>query len=508
MSAERLFVVVFALFSCLLNCAVGTFVIDWSRVSNVILLLLFQMLLLRVAYELSSLLFVFLLRKKELPALKVLKESPPVALLYVTYNDVISECLISLQNLTYTNCDIFILDDSTEREQLETIDRIAARFDFRVIRRGTRRGYKAGSLNYWFMSFGADYKYFAVLDADSKVSEDFLEQMLRFAEYPDNARIALFQSKIKPWNTDRLLPRVMAQMFPVFAFELDILTSRCALLPSWGHNNLYRTESLAAVGGFDERFISEDVATGLDLQNHGYSCRLVDVTSFEMFPPRFTDYAVRNRRWARQSIQLELHKQDIPNVSFTTKLHIFMAMYTYVSSVILVAAISFIVLSSKSTVGEVAQFVNSLVRGQYMSLRFVGSVALLGFLIAYVILPRLALSLKLRMPIRKYVQFWMVTTLLGIYSLVPTALAVLRSLYKKTLEFSVTPKNSSTSSGALSQALPELKHLLLLVGLVGLGVARNPGVLLFGWFWLIPLLISPIGICVLTHLDNKGRRFK
>jgi cellulose synthase (UDP-forming) len=108
-------------------------------------------------------------RKVDLPKLGKLAVYPPVALLYVTYNDVLPKAVNTLERQSYLNYDIFILDDSTDEICKRFLDTIG----YKIIRRDNRKGYKAGALNNWLNLYGNIYKYFIISDADSIFEDDF-----------------------------------------------------------------------------------------------------------------------------------------------------------------------------------------------------------------------------------------------------------------------------------------------------------------------------------------------
>ena len=75
----------------------------------------------------------------DLPKRDHLCREPAVALLYCTCDDVVLACLMKLKAQTYSNCTIFVLDDSQSESSRRLIDATG----LRVIRRGTRKGFKA-----------------------------------------------------------------------------------------------------------------------------------------------------------------------------------------------------------------------------------------------------------------------------------------------------------------------------------------------------------------------------
>jgi len=82
------------------------------------------------------------------------------------------------------------------------------------------------------------------------------------------------------------------------------LANRLRSIFSAGHNNLHRTRAILEVGGFDEAFLSEDIAVTLKLVRAGYSSKLVNLVGFESEPETIFAYSSRLQRWAKQTVQI------------------------------------------------------------------------------------------------------------------------------------------------------------------------------------------------------------
>jgi cellulose synthase/poly-beta-1,6-N-acetylglucosamine synthase-like glycosyltransferase len=96
---------------------------------------------------------------------------------------------------------------------------------------------------------------------------------------------------------------------------------------STGHNNLYRTTAIQNVGGFDERFVAEDIALTLNLARAGYASRLVAIETYEAEPEHVFAYIARLLRWAKQTVQI--HRADWTGVPFALKFQIFRNAWFY-----------------------------------------------------------------------------------------------------------------------------------------------------------------------------------
>jgi cellulose synthase/poly-beta-1,6-N-acetylglucosamine synthase-like glycosyltransferase len=261
MSIKNMFLVLFFSILIALNMLVGTYMVDFFSPIAIFAFFIIQLINILVAYRLSEFIMSLISKKKDLSKLNELSSIPPVALLYVTYNDAMPEALAGLKNQTYRNYDIFVLDDSTDKKYRELIDS----FDYKTIRRDKRIGFKAGALNNWLSLHGDEYEYFIIFDSDSLLDDDFIERLVKYAEHPSNKNIAIFQSKWRIWNTNNKFPRIIASLLPLWLYSFEKLANEYDTPLIMGHNNLLRTKLIKEVNGFDDRFVCEDLAITLNL---------------------------------------------------------------------------------------------------------------------------------------------------------------------------------------------------------------------------------------------------
>lgn len=265
------------------------------------------------------------------PRSATLEDFPPVALLCVTCDDSDPDVLRLLNTQTYSNLTVFVLDDSRSERHRSIVDASG----LPVFRRENRDGYKAGNLNNWLRNHGRQFMYFVVADADSILPPDFVDTMVRYAEHPANRDIAMFESLIRAWNTTSLFAALLdALAFLPARYRLRV-TNRLGSTLSVGHNNLYRTDAVASLGGFTEHFLAEDFATCITLVSGGtWRCRAVPVISFERQPENIGEFARRQSRWAYQTLQLlEL---DVPRLSWSITLELFRALHYYISPLVMI----------------------------------------------------------------------------------------------------------------------------------------------------------------------------
>lgn len=470
-----------------LNIAVGICALRAPSLYSLAVFLLVELLNLGVSYSITQVVVALVSSPLWPQRVQSVAVSPKVAILYTTCDDLDAGCLRSLSRLRYPHCQVFVLDDSRDALHHDSVSRAAAEFGFPVLVRESRAGFKAGSLNHWLSRFSNDYAYFVVADADSMLPDEFVEDMLRYAEHPGNAEIAVFQSLLVPWNDGDYLASAATVPFPVVRRRLARLINRYGYLACWGHNALYRTREVVAAGGFDERFSSEDFALAIDLANRGRRCRLVDVTSYERFPRSFHEYARRSSRWARQMVQLVRHKQmgSLPILSCA---HLFMDAFGYAMPTLFAGAAILVTWGGRSSLQDLA-LAGRIVSGREFPI-------MLGLMVLYaavllVDLPEAVLARRIKMS--KFFHSMWLRLLLNLYASVPVGCSVVNGLFSRRPTFEPTgrrPARRPTSGVGVSTwgALSAVTSVVLV------GVLRNPLSMVYNCFWILPFLSAPIAV--------------
>lgn len=316
----------FATLFCGLTAAVGLVYMEWSSLYSALYFFCFEFLLIGIAYDITMSVLAIALPAHDLPASVPLTSRPKVAVLITLCDDAVQSVLERLGNQTYSNYQVFILDDSADPAQRSLVERFAGAYT--VLRRESRRGHKAGNLNHWLDQYADQFPYFAILDSDSLIDDDFLEQMLAYAEHPENADVAIFQSKILTWNVHRRFSRLLGVLAPLRFYILERTTNRMGNIFSYGHNVLCRTACVQEVGGFHENLTAEDTVLSFLLDARGYRIKLVNVVSYDSEPEDVSRYIRRTVRWAKQTV--ELFRLPWHAASLFLKVTLCYNLYTYV----------------------------------------------------------------------------------------------------------------------------------------------------------------------------------
>jgi cellulose synthase/poly-beta-1,6-N-acetylglucosamine synthase-like glycosyltransferase len=442
-----------------------------------------------VSYGLTELILALITAKKDLPSLDVLENFPKVALIYVTYNDVIPEAMAKLKEQSYKNYDIFVLDDSTDERSRKIVDY----YDFVTVRRDNREGFKAGAMNNWINLYDNKYEYFIILDSDSFLEPDFIESMIKYAEHPLNSDVAIFQSKINNHNNRTKFARTLAISTPLANYINDKLANECCTMLSWGHNNLHRTKFIKEIGGFNQKYVSEDYATALNLIKRGYKCKLVDVISYEMMPQTIQSYAKRTIRWAKQN--MELQSLDIANISFNTQLHVFMSIYNYLMWPIYFLGILIAIFGHTSSWKDISVLLAVVENGK--AIWFSSLISFLLFILYTLNFTflRLPIALRLGISTKDYCKNLLLSLALSYYILYDIVEAMIKTKLGNKVAFEVTDKTDG--KGSLPKSTKGFKNINLLTLIVLIGLLRNPLSILFNFTWLIPLLLSSVIIYII-----------
>lgn len=491
MKIKNLFISLFFILFIILNIIVGLYLIQPNSLNDISYFFILQIINIGVAYQIAEMFCSLIIKKINLKKFENLTNYPLVAFLYVTYNDASHDLMIKLKKQTYKHLDIFILDDSNKNEYRKITDNSG----LNIIRRNSRKGFKAGSLNNWLSIHGNKYKYFAISDSDSCFENDFIENMVKYAEHPSNKYVAIFQSKILPWNKERSFPRILGAMMPLSIYFIEKLGNEGIVNVSWGHNNLHRVEPILKVGGFNEKFLAEDIILELNLLKKGYECKMVDVISYESIPENIHRYTKRSIRWAKQTLQMQ--KFNFDNVPFGLKLTIFMGLYNCLFYIVFTLGIFFAIFSHNSSLIDITRFLSFIIYDEHINAYLI---LFLFYLLNFTFL-KLPLALKLGVPLRDYCRNLILHISIGNYMMFSILKGELKTILGQELYFEVTEKNRDFLKISLYQLIKEMRISVMFNIILTIGLIKNPIFLFFNFIWLIPFLLSPI-IIYLTQNDD------
>ena len=481
---KMLFIALFLMITVAMDITAGIYVLQWWEPSRIVYLILIQIVNLGIAYELTEWILAFVVKKRDLPKLPSLKRHPPVAVLYLTCNDFIPTLASRLKALTYPNLAVFVLDDSTQTEDRHQIDRCG----LPVVRRKTRSDFKAGNLNHWLRHHSRDFDYFIVLDNDSLIPDNFVEEMVKYAEHEVNHDVAIFQSSVGIWNQDNRFARTLDLVRSLRMFVSERIDNPCeSLLPTT--NVLVRTAAIQAVGGFATRSrTTEDWETGLEVIAQGYRCQRVDVPSYVSMSTSARMHTHRMTRWACGT--LEIVKSGIKNVPLTTNLRLLMAIYFYMIWPVYIAGLIFLTIWGYHSTWDDLRILTHLTRHGHLwqGPLVYPSLFVLAYFIYFLIL-RPLLAYWMGIPLRAYLSFVLAVSAVGFYAFAPLLKGQMLILLGK------RPRREALALEppvvTVRGLLKEMRLSMFMLGIILVGLVRNPLAIVLNFLWLIPLFLSP-----------------
>ncbi len=184
----------------------------------------------------------------------------------------------------------------------------------RYRRRTQNTGRKAGNIAEFCRTYGDEYDFMIVLDADSLMTGAAMRKLARLME--ENPRLGLIQTVSYAAGRDTLFARI--QQFAVRLYAP--LSLRCLETwqgpdgSYWGHNAILRIEAFAQnaelpvlsgkppLGG---EILCHDIVEGAFLRRAGWEVRLLPEMggTWEEMPTNLIDLLGRERRWCQGNLQ-------------------------------------------------------------------------------------------------------------------------------------------------------------------------------------------------------------
>jgi len=266
---------------------------------------LFAAFLLSSSRILAHTLFAAFRPPPPLPSPPMITESPSVAVLYCTRNDVYEPGIASCLSLNYTNHHTYILDDSDDPTHQERVDRIVREHKDRLTllrRPPPRLDHKAGNLNHALHLLHEEYDYFVVVDSDNLLPSDFLTRLLPYFDINEKIGFVTCNHTIHADAGGRLLPD---QEHPdsTYPDPFRFLKNAYGFVPFHGHNGIIKTSVWREAGGFPP-LIAEDISFALKARSLGYIGVFVpDFHCRDSMPGTLDSLWVRHARWLRGNWQ-------------------------------------------------------------------------------------------------------------------------------------------------------------------------------------------------------------
>lgn len=459
---------------------------------------LYCLMALGLAIDVAELSLALVWRPRRVALLDDAKAPAAAAIVMTICDDWDRSCLAQLGALVLAGHHVYVLDDSDQPMLPSVANGVT------VVRRPSRDGAKGGNLNHWLRRFGSHYEYLVVLDADSVVSPESVQVLLRAAGHPENQAVGVFQAKIGSLLNERssLFERLQSTGARPRARVHERVHSQLDVLLSFGHNQLIRMAALRAVGGFDEQLTSEDTVLSLQLASIGYRTVLVDTWTHEREPVNISRYVARTTRWARQTV--ELFTRDWRDTPTGLKLLLCRHLLSYLLPVVGTALLAASVWTGPASPREVLSFLKASLTWTEGYRFYSLTLWLLTSVFGLVTLLRVVIARSEGVSGRELALGFLLGTGPHAALLAPLAIAIASSLVGSRVRF--VPTNHfhqhlirSRLGLWLGTALP--------VGIICTGVVRHPGSLLvgFNFLWIALLAMAPLTLAILDRVRQPVR---
>lgn len=235
------------------------------------------------------------------------QDLPAVDLLVCTYNEpvkVIEKTVAAAASLSYPKdkLRIYVCDDGKRKE----IGQIAEKYGAQWITRPDNKHAKAGNINHCLRT-AAKGEFFVILDADVVVRSKFLERTMG---YFYDSKVAFVQAPQvfytpDPFQHNLLFRDKIPNEQDYFMREIQPRRASYNATLFVGSNGVFRRASIDEIGLIPTESITEDIATSLLLEAHGYRGVTVDeVLAVGLSAESFADYVTQHERWGRGNIQV------------------------------------------------------------------------------------------------------------------------------------------------------------------------------------------------------------
>ena len=231
------------------------------------------------------------------------KDYPVVDVLIATINediDLIEGTIQACKDMEYPKkFDVFVCDDGSRAE----IAALCKKMKVKYISRHDNKGAKAGNYNNALEKTSAPY--LATFDADMRPTKKFLLKTMPFFVKASN--VGFVQTPQSFNNPDIYQARLSAKI----PFEQDYFYHYIQMARNninstilCGTNCVISRKALKEAGGFAEKSIAEDIATGMLIEAKGYlGIAIRDVLAYGNSVTDVTGFVRQRSRWARGCIQ-------------------------------------------------------------------------------------------------------------------------------------------------------------------------------------------------------------
>ncbi len=246
--------------------------------------------------------------------------------------------------------DFFLLSDTTDpdawiREEMAFHDlrrevSDPARLFYRNRRENTER--KAGNIADFCATWGEQYRYMVVFDADSLMSGKSLVNLVRLME--EHPTVGILQTPPVAVNRQSLFGRLLQFSTRIYGpmFITGLNYWQAGESNYWGHNAIIRVQPFVEhcrlpklpgkepLGG---SILSHDFVEAALIRRAGWKVYLATELggSYEEIPANLIGHAARDRRWCQGNLQ-HARLLTMPGLNWVNRVHLGMGVMSYVAS--------------------------------------------------------------------------------------------------------------------------------------------------------------------------------
>lgn len=265
-------------------------------------------------------------RVRQIPDISNVTDFPDVDVLIATLNEsksILKDTIISCKNMNYydkSKVHIYVCDDGNR----SNIKELANTLDVNYITRLTNKDAKAGNYNHALQTISSPYV--ATFDADMCPTQNFLMKTIPYLIKDENIGFVQLPQSFK--NPDIFQLRFgLENKIPFeqdyFYHSIQIAKNETNSAICCGTNVVFSRKALDTTKGFAKNTISEDIATGMNIEAKGYKgLALNDVEAYGIAVNDITGFAKQRSRWARGCIQIWKKFKILrnPGLSFRQKI--------------------------------------------------------------------------------------------------------------------------------------------------------------------------------------------
>lgn len=249
------------------------------------------------------------LRLLPAPAEVVSHHRPFVSIHVPTHEEppeLVIDTLNALAALDYPAFEVVVVDNNTASESTwrpvqQHCELLGSRFQFHHVK--PLAGYKAGALNYALQCTSPEAEVIAVVDADYRVSPQWLLHLAPQFERPEVAIVQAPQD-YRDGHDSAFKSLCHAEYTGFFQLGMITRNERNAIIQH-GTMTMVRRAVLDEVGAWGLGTITEDTELGLRVFEHGHEAVYINHSYGRgLIPDTFLDYKKQRHRWAYGAMQI------------------------------------------------------------------------------------------------------------------------------------------------------------------------------------------------------------